>query len=75
MLDKSYPNAKKTHDEMHDLYKKQKFKDAIRLCNKLQGEFDSQMDKYYDMWIERCEYMSTQNLPKDWNGVFVATTK
>ena len=75
VLDKSYPNAKKTHDEMHDLYKKQKFKDAIRLCNKLQGEFDSQMDKYYDMWIERCEYMSTQNLPKDWNGVFVATTK
>ena len=75
VLDKSYPNAKKTHDEMHDLYKKQKFKDAIRLCNKLQGEFDSKMDKYYDMWIERCEYMSTQNLPKDWNGVFVATTK
>ena len=75
VLDKSYPDAKKTHDEMHDLYKKQKFKDAIRLCNKLQGEFDSQMDKYYDMWIERCEYMSTQNLPKDWNGVFVATTK
>ena len=75
VLDKSYPNAKKTHDEMHDLYKKQKFKDAIRLCNKLQGEFDSQMDKYYNMWIERCEYMSTQNLPKDWNGVFVATTK
>ena len=75
VLDKSYPDAKKTHDEMHNLYKKQKFKDAIRLCNKLQGEFDSQMDKYYDMWIERCEYMSTQNLPKDWNGVFVATTK
>ena len=75
VLDKSYPQAKTQHNEMHKLYGKQKFKDAIRLCNKLKGEFDSQMDKYYDMWIERCEYMSTQKLPKDWNGVFVATTK
>jgi adenylate cyclase len=75
VLEKSYPQAKVTHDEMHNLYGKQKFKDAIKLCNKLKGEFDSQMDKYYDMWIERCEYMSTQKLPKNWNGVFVATTK
>jgi adenylate cyclase len=75
VLNKSYPNAKKTHDQMHELYKNQKFKDAIKLCNKLKGEFDSQMDKYYDMWIDRCEYMSTQKLSKDWNGVFVATTK
>jgi len=75
VLEKSYPQAKAQHDEMHELYGKQKFKDAIKLCNKLKGEFDSQMDKYYDMWIERCEYMSTQKLPKDWNGVFVATTK
>jgi len=27
------------------------------------------------MWIERCEYMKTQKLPKDWNGVFIATSK
>jgi len=27
------------------------------------------------MWIERCEFMKSQKLPKDWNGVFVATTK
>ena len=75
VLEKPYPQAKVQHDQMHELYGKQKFKDAIKLCNKLKGEFDSQMDKYYDMWIERCEYMSTQKLPKDWNGVFVATTK
>jgi len=75
VLEKSYPQAKATHDQMHELYGKQKFKDAIKLCNKLKGEFDSQMDKYYDMWIERCEYMSTQKLPKDWNGIFIATTK
>jgi len=27
------------------------------------------------MWIERCEFMKTQPLEKDWNGVFIATTK
>jgi adenylate cyclase len=75
VLDKSYPEAKKTHDKMHSLYSKQKFKEAIQLCNKLKGKFDGKMDNYYEMWIERCEYMSTQKLPTDWNGVFIATTK
>ena len=60
---------------MHSLYSKQKFEQAIQLCNKLKGEFDGKMDNYYEMWIERCEYMSTQKLPTDWNGVFIATTK
>jgi adenylate cyclase len=75
VLDKSYPEAKKSHDEMHEMYGKQKFLKSIDMCKMLKGKFDGQMDKYYDMWIERCEYMMTQNLPKDWNGVFVATTK
>jgi len=75
VLDESYPEAKKSHDEMHEMYGQQKFLKSIDMCKMLKGKFDSQMDKYYDMWIERCEYMMTQNLPKDWNGVFVATTK
>ena len=48
---------------------------TIKNSLKLKGKFDGQMDKYYDMWIERCEYMNTQKLPKNWNGVFIATTK
>ena len=66
---------KQKHDKMHELYRDQKFKQAIKTCNELKGSFDGQVDKYYDMWIERCEYMQTQDLPKDWNGVFIATTK
>jgi hypothetical protein len=27
------------------------------------------------MWIERCEFMATQDLPSDWNGVHIATSK
>ena len=70
-----YQQAQILHNKMHDDYRNQKFEQAIAKCNKLKGKFDGQIDGYYDMWIERCEYMQTQDLPKDWNGVFIATTK
>jgi hypothetical protein len=60
---------------MHSCYRQQKWDDAIKLCEELKDEFDGQMKKYYDMWIERCEFQKTQILPKDWNGVFIATSK
>jgi adenylate cyclase len=67
--------AQDQHNKMHELYKSQQFDLAIHWCNDLRGEFDGKMDKYYDIWIERCELMKTQDLPKDWNGAFVATEK
>jgi adenylate cyclase len=70
-----YVKAKEIHDEMHRLYRAQKFGDAIKLCEQLKGEFDGRINGYYDMWIERCEFQKTQKLPKDWNGVFIATSK
>ena len=70
-----YIMARETHDKMHKLYREQQFSAAIILCEELQEEFDGKMSAYYDMWIERCEYMKTQPLPEDWNGVFIATTK
>jgi hypothetical protein len=60
---------------MHEAYKSQKFDEAIYHCERLKSHFGGKMKGYYDMWIERCEYMQTQQLPKDWNGVFIATTK
>ena len=41
----------------------------------LKGHFDNKMDGYYDMWIEHCNYMLTQDLPDNWDGIFRATTK
>ena len=70
-----YLLAQETHDKMHSLYRQQKWDDAIELCEELKDEFDGQMKKYYDMWIERCEFQKTQTLPADWNGVFIATSK
>ena len=67
--------AETQHERMHEYYSNQQFDHAIRLCNDLMGEFDGRMRNYYTMWIERCEFMKTQPLDKDWNGVFIATTK
>ena len=66
---------KELHQAMHADYRNQRFDAAIQKCKKLQGSFCGLMDKYYEMWQERCEYMQTQTLPQDWNGVFIATTK
>ena len=71
----NWPAMQQQHDKMHELYRAQNFDSAIRFCKDLYNEFDGQMQGYYDMWIERCEYQKTQELPADWNGIFIATTK
>ena len=78
VLDKPYPawrSAQKKHEQMHEDYKAQRFDDAIDKCRMLHDHFDHKMQGYYDMWIERCEYMKTQDLPSAWDGIFIATTK
>jgi adenylate cyclase len=64
-----------THDKMHQLYRLKQFDAAIILCEELMPAFDGRMADYYHMWIERCEFQKTQDLPADWNGTFIATTK
>ena len=71
----AWRTPKRYHEDMHKAYKAQKFDEAIWIAQKIENHFDGKMEGYYKMWIERCEYMKTQNLPKDWNGVFIATTK
>jgi adenylate cyclase len=75
-----HSQAKEQHDHMHVEYKAQRFDIAIKICKELKSEFpngafNGQMNNYYDMWIERCEFMKTQKLPKDWDGIFHASTK
>ena len=78
VLDDVHPvwtSAQRKHEQMHEDYAAQRFDDAIAKCRMLHDHFDHKMEGYYDMWIERCEYMKTQDLPSDWNGVFIATSK
>ena len=70
-----YTRDKIAHDVMHDLYKQKKFDEAAAMCKKMNGTFGGQMDKYYKMWIERCDFMKQQSLPDNWNGEFVAHEK
>jgi adenylate cyclase len=63
------------HDAMLALYRKQKFDQAVKVCQDLKGRFDGAMDQYYDAWQQRCEEMQNVELPPDWDGVYRATSK
>ncbi len=66
---------KSQHEKMHALYKSKKFDEAAAMCKTMKGLFGGQMDKYYKIWIERCEFMKQQDLPENWNGEFIAHEK
>jgi adenylate cyclase len=72
---KDYTKDKEQHDKMHALYKSKKFDEAAAMCAKMKGLFGGQMDKYYKIWIERCEFMKQQDLGPNWNGEFIAHEK
>jgi len=70
-----YSKDREQHEKMHALYKQKKFDEAAAMCKKLNGNFGGQMDKYYKIWIERCDFMKQQDLGPNWNGEFVAHEK
>jgi adenylate cyclase len=70
-----YEMARQAHDEMLREYRAQHFETALEMCDRLTGEFDGQMDHYYEIWKERCYEMKLQKLPRDWDGIFRATSK
>ena len=70
-----YARDKIAHGVMHDLYRQKKFDEAAAMCTQLKGNFGGQMDKYYKIWIERCDFMKLQDLGDNWNGEFVAHEK
>ena len=71
-----YIPAMKKHNFMLHAYRSQQWKQADNLCDQLMGEFDGQMDHYYEMMRERIgEYEYVNKPPKDWDGKFIATSK
>ncbi len=67
--------AREQHNTMLAHYRNQDWNIAANMVNELKGEFDGQMDNYYDLWLERIEEMKASNLPHDWDGVYRATSK
>jgi adenylate cyclase len=70
-----YEMGRLGHDAMLKEYRAQHFETALEMCDSLTGEFDGQMDHYYEIWKERCYEMKLRKLPRDWDGVYVATSK
>ncbi|NDH07941.1 hypothetical protein EBX93_18850, partial [bacterium] len=71
-IDKSYL---KTHSDFVKSYRKQDWDQAIKFTKMLKGAFEGVLDEYYDMMVERIEELRSANLPKDWDGVYRATSK
>jgi hypothetical protein len=71
----AYKTAKTAHMAMYYSYQKQQFKKAITMCKDLKGSFDSKMDAYYDMWIERCEEYAANPPGEGWDTVYRTNTK
>ena len=70
-----WQKSRELHNEMLAQYRKQNWSRAVELVNKLENEFDGKMKHYYELWLERIEEMKNANLPKDWSGTYVATSK
>jgi adenylate cyclase len=73
----SYVFDEKQHDKMLELYRTKSFLIAKKFCSDLitANAFRGQLNDYYNMMIDRCEEMSTLELPDNWDGIYVATTK
>lgn len=55
-------------------YRNQKWDNAVSHAKELMGQ-NKELKKYYEMMIERITELRTQNLDKDWDGVYRATSK
>ena len=71
----AWQGAREVHDLMIQTYRSQQWDAAEKLVQNLQGAFDGAMDQYYDLWLERIAEMRQAQLPQDWDGTFVATSK
>jgi adenylate cyclase len=68
------PMANDLHKRFIEMYRAGEW-DLAKACAKtLKTHWNGDLEEYYDMMKERIDNMK-QNPPKNWNGVFVATTK
>ena len=70
-----YAASRRRHDGMHKMYRDRRWDEAAEECKKLTGQFEGRLDLYYEMWIKRCNEMKHSDLPDDWDGRYITTTK
>ena len=63
------------HNSMLLAYRSQDFNTAERITKSLIGCFGGELDHYYELWLDRINDMKKTPLPKDWDGIYRATSK
>ena len=70
-----FKTLEKKHKTILDLYFNQKWKEALEEIKIAKSLCKSLMSDYYDMMINRINDFQNAPPPKDWDGVFIATSK
>jgi adenylate cyclase len=65
----------KTHIDFIKAYRRQDWNLALKYIKTLENAFKGELNEYYHMMEERIEELRNSNLPKDWDGVYRATSK
>ena len=65
----------KSHEDFIKAYRYQDWDRALEYIKVLRNAFGGDLSDYYQMMEERIEELRNSNLPKDWDGVYRATSK
>ena len=65
----------KNHGKFMKAYRHQDWDNALFYLKNLRGGFNKELDEYYAMMDERIAELRSADLPKDWDGVYRATSK
>ena len=67
--------AAQQHEKFLELYRQQHWIVALKFLNDLRNEFNGKLTEYYKMMERRIGKLEQESLPKDWDGVYRATSK
>jgi adenylate cyclase len=67
--------ASNQHEKFLELYRQQHWDMALKYASDLRDEFDGMLADYYDIMKQRIIELKETGMPKDWDGVYRATTK
>ena len=71
----NYEMPRQQHDKFLNWYRTQKWVFARKWINDLRDSFGGALTDYYDMMEKRIDQLEKADFPKDWDGVYRATTK
>lgn len=66
---------KKQHEDMLTAYRAQEFKKVQELCEACKPLLGGRLSDFYELYSERAAALLDDPPPRDWDGVFVATSK